>query len=178
MKTISVKDKDFELYISEQEINQIVCQLAKNISEDLKEENPLILAVLNGSFIFVADLVRNLEFDAEISFVKMSSYSGVSSTGTVKQLIGLNESLENRTVLVVEDIIDSGLSMGMLLEELKKYNPKDVKVCTFLFKPNMFKGSYEVHYVGKSISDEFIVGYGLDYDGMGRKYGEIYQLKP
>ena len=174
---IKVKDKEFKLYLSQEEIQQIVKELAKNISEDLKDENPLMLPVLNGSFIFAADLLRQMDIDAEVSFIKMASYSGTQSMGNAKQLIGLNEDLSGRTIVVIEDIIDTGISMEILLNQLKQYNPKMILICTLLFKPGKFQKDYAIHYIGKQIDDEFIVGYGLDYDGMGRKYHEIYQLK-
>ncbi len=176
LQTIQVGDKKFKLYLSKAEIHQIVSQLAKRISNDLRDENPLFLAVLNGSFIFVADLMRELDFDAEISFVKMSSYLGTKSTGNVEQLIGINESIENRTIVVLEDIIDTGISMEAMLQQLKTYNPKSIHLCTFLFKPGKFVKNYHIRYIGKEIGDDFIVGYGLDYDGKGRKYSQIYTI--
>ena len=176
LQTIQVGDKKFKLYLSKAEIHQIVSQLAKRISNDLRDENPLFLAVLNGSFIFVADLIRELDFDAEISFVKMSSYLGTKSTGNVEQLIGINESIENRTIVVLEDIIDTGISMEAMLQQLKTYNPKSIHLCTLLFKPGKFVKNYHIRYIGKEIDDDFIVGYGLDYDGKGRKYSQIYTI--
>ena len=176
LQTIQVGDKKFKLYLSKAEIHQIVSQLAKRISNDLRDENPLFLAVLNGSFIFVADLMRELDFDAEISFVKMSSYLGTQSTGNVEQLIGINESIENRTIVVLEDIIDTGISMEAMLQQLKTYNPKSIHLCTLLFKPGKFVKNYYIRYIGKEIDDDFIVGYGLDYDGKGRKYSQIYTI--
>jgi hypoxanthine phosphoribosyltransferase len=175
--TIKVKDKEFKLYLSQVEIQQIVKELAKEISEDLKDENPLMLPVLNGSFIFASDLLREMDIDAEVSFIKMSSYSGTQSTGNAKQLIGLNEDISGRTIVLIEDIIDTGISMEILLNQLRQYNPKMILICTLLFKPGKFQKDYSIHYIGKQIEDEFIVGYGLDYDGLGRKYSEIYQLK-
>ncbi len=176
METIKVADKEFRLYISEAEICNIVSQLAKRISVDLRDENPLFLAVLNGSFVFAADLVRKLDFDAEISFVKMASYAGTQSTGKVNSLIGLNESIEGRTVVVVEDIIDTGISMEVMLQQLQTYKPKNIHLCTLLFKPGKFVKSYPIKYIGREIDDDFIVGYGLDYDGKGRKYSQIYSI--
>lgn len=175
--TIKVKDKEFKLYLSQVEIQQIVKELAKEISEDLKDENPLMLPVLNGSFIFASDLLREMDIDAEVSFIKMASYSGTQSTGNAKQLIGLNEDISGRTIVLIEDIIDTGISMEILLNQLRQYNPKMILICTLLFKPGKFQKDYSIHYIGKQIEDEFIVGYGLDYDGLGRKYSEIYQLK-
>ena len=175
-QTIEIGDKRFKLYLSTVEIQQIVSQLANRISNDLRDENPLFLAVLNGSFIFVADLMRELDFDAEISFVKMSSYLGTQSTGKVEKLIGINESIENRTIVVLEDIIDTGISMEAMIQQLKAYNPKNIHLCTLLFKPGKFVKNYHIRYIGKEIDDDFIVGYGLDYDGKGRKYSQIYTI--
>lgn len=174
---VTIKDKEFELYLSDVEIQRIVSGLAMKISEDLRDENPLMLPVLNGSFIFASDLLRSLDFDAEISFIKMASYSGIQSTGTAKQLIGLNENISGRTVVLIEDIIDTGISMEVMLNELKKYAPKKILICTLLFKPGKFEKDFKIHYIGREIDDDFIVGYGLDYDGLGRKYRQIYQLK-
>ena len=176
METIKVGDKYFRLYISDTEIRNIVSNLAKHISMDLRNENPLFLVVLNGSFIFAADLMRELDFDAEISFVKMSSYVGTQSTGKINNLIGLNETIEGRTVVIVEDIIDTGVSMEAMLQQLESYNPKTIHLCAFLFKPGKFLKDYKIKYVGKEIDDDFIVGYGLDYDGKGRKYSQIYTI--
>ena len=175
-QTIKVAVKEFRLYISAAEIRNIISLLAKRISDDLRDENPLFLAVLNGSFIFAADLMRELDFDAEISFVKMASYAGTQSTGRVNNLIGLNETIEGRTVVVIEDIIDTGISMEAMLRQLENYNPKNIHLCTLLFKPGKFIKEYTIKYVGKEIDDDFIVGYGLDYAGKGRKYSQIYNI--
>lgn len=173
---IRVKDKIFKPYMSEKEIADIVADVAKRISDDLRDKDPLFLGVLNGCFIFASDLMRALDFDAQISFVKMSSYSGTDTTGTVKQLIGLNEDLAGRTVVIVEDVIDTGISMEKMLELLKQKNAGDVRICTFFFKPGKFQKNYKIDYIGKSIPDDFIVGYGLDYDGYGRNLKQIYVI--
>lgn len=172
--TIQVKDRRFRPYMSAEEISEIVNNVAKRISDDLRDKNPLFLGILNGSFVFAADLMRALDFDAEISFVKFTSYNGTSSTGKIKQLIGFNESLQGRTVVVVEDIIDTGISMEHMLEQLRAAQVADVKICTFFFKPGKFQKNYKIDYIGKSIPDDFILGYGLDYDGLGRTLKDIY----
>ena len=171
---IQIEDKKFKPYITHNEIKNTVAQLAKQLSDDLRDKNPLFLAVLNGSFIFAADLIRELDFDAEVSFIKISSYSGTHTTNNVKQLIGLNENIENRTIVILEDIIDTGISIESLLQQLTTYNPKDIYICTLLFKPGKFVKKYPIHYIGKEIDDNFIVGYGMDYNGKGRKYKQIY----
>ena len=174
---VVVKDKVFETYMLETELENIVSNVAKKISNDLRNENPLFLATLNGSFIFASDLIRKIDFDAEISFIKLASYSGTESTGNVKQLRGLNENIENRIVVVIEDIVDTGISMEAMIEELQKHNPKKIVLCTLLFKPGKFVKDYAIDYIGKSIDDDFIVGYGLDYEGFGRNLSKIYKIK-
>ncbi len=176
-KTIRVKDKDFHLYLQETEIKEIICRIAYEINEDLHSETPLFLVVLNGSFMFASDLLREIDFDAEVSFIKLSSYSGIASTQNTTQLIGLHENIKNRTVVIIEDIVDTGISMENLLNQLYAYDPKAIKICTLFFKPDKFQKNFPIDYVGKSIPDAFVVGYGLDYDGYGRKYKDIYSLQ-
>jgi len=173
---MKVLDKNFKPYMSQNEIADIVANVAKKMNNDLRDKKPLFLSVLNGSFMFAADLLRALDFDAQISFVKMSSYSGTDTTGNVKQLIGLNEDLTGRTVVIIEDIVDTGISMEKILALLKEKNPAEVRVCTFFFKPGKFQKDFKIDYVGKSIADDFIVGYGLDYDGYGRNLNGIYVI--
>ncbi len=175
-KQVKVRDRMFKVSISEATIKERVAAVAKNISTDLEGENPLFLAVLNGSFVFAADLLRGITTPCEITFVRLSSYSGTSTTGTVKQLIGLNESLEGRTVVIVEDIIDSGLTMKELLKTLATQNPKQVRIASLLVKPGNLKVDLDIHYRCFDIPNDFIVGYGLDYDGEGRNLPEIYTV--
>lgn len=177
MATIDIKDKTFETLIPEEEILRRVKAVADKISSDLKDKNPLLLGVLNGSFIFAADLMRMLTIESEISFVKMSSYEGTSSTGSVKKLVGLNENIEGRTVVIVEDIVDSGLTMERMLEYLKDFKPAEVHICTLLLKPENLKRNLNIEYVAMEIPNDFIVGYGLDYDGLGRNLRDIYVVK-
>jgi hypoxanthine phosphoribosyltransferase len=136
-----------------------------------------MLAVLNGAFIFAGDLIRLLKVDAEVSFVKLKSYRGTVSTGEVQTLIGLMHELKDREVLIVEDIIDTGRTMSKLLEMVWEQSPTSVKVCTLLVKPDVFKNKYRLDYVGFSIPDKFVVGYGLDYDELGRQLPDIYKIK-
>ncbi|MCD4735166.1 MAG: hypoxanthine phosphoribosyltransferase, partial [Bacteroidales bacterium] len=138
--------------------------------------NPLFLAILNGSFIFAADLLKKLDFPCEISFVKISSYRGTQSSSKTKQLIGLSEKIEGRSIVIIEDIIDTGLTLYNVLDDLKKQGASEVKIVSLLFKPDAFRGSYKVDYIGKKIPNEFIVGYGLDYNGYGRNHPDIYQI--
>lgn len=177
MATIDIKDKTFETLIPEEEILRRVKVVADKISNDLKGKNPLLLGVLNGSFIFAADLMRMLTIESEISFVKMSSYEGTESTGNVKKLVGLNENIEGRTVVIVEDIVDSGLTMERMLEYLKDFKPAEIRICTLLLKPENLKRKLDIDYVAMEIPNDFIVGYGLDYDGQGRNLRDIYVVK-
>ena len=176
METIQVKDKRFSIFIPAAQIEAVVSGMAEKINRDFEGKNPLFIAILNGSFVFAADLLRKISVPCNISFVKFSSYAGTATTSKVKELIGLNEELRNRHLILVEDIIDTGLTIGQLLEELKKYEPADVRIACFCHKPDAFKKSYRIDYIGMSIPDEFIVGYGLDYDGFGRNLPDIYKI--
>lgn len=176
MDTIKVKDKVFKVSITSKEIQAAIKKIAKKIDDDLNGKNPLFLVVLNGAFVFAADLLRNVKMDCEVSFVKLSSYVGTQSTNTVRELIGLDKALTGRTVVIVEDIIDTGVTMEHTLPKLKDLGAKDVKIATLLFKPEAFKKSYKIDYIGIKIPNDFIVGYGLDYDGFGRNYAEIYKI--
>jgi hypoxanthine phosphoribosyltransferase len=177
MKTVKLWDKEFRISYPANEIQADIAAMAKIMSTDLeKEDNPLFISVLNGSFIFTADIVRHFSFPCEVSFVKLSSYVGTSTTGTVNELIGLTESIKDRTVVILEDIVDTGITLGKLVETLKSYQPKAVKVATLLYKPESYKGSIKIDYIGKTIPNDFIVGYGLDYNGIGRNLADIYTL--
>ena len=177
MATIDIKDKTFETLIPEEEIMRRVKTVADRISNDLKGKKPLLLGVLNGSFIFAADLMRMLTIESEISFVKMTSYQGTESTGKVKKLVGLNENIEGRTVVIVEDIVDSGLTMEKMIEYLKELKPAEIHICTLLLKPDNLKRNLDIEYIAMEIPNDFIVGYGLDYDGLGRNLRDIYVVK-
>lgn len=176
MKTVRVKDKDFSLYMSEATIVERVKEVASKIDADYRDSKPLFLVVLNGSFVFAADLLRNIDFPCEISFIKMSSYQGTSSTGKVKQLLGLNESIEGRTVIIVEDIIDTGYTMQELVNLLNEKNPEQVVITALFVKPNNIKVPLNIDYKCFEIENDFIVGYGLDYDGYGRNLSDIYKV--
>ena len=176
METIKVKDKVFEISITAKEIQLAIIKMALKIDDDLNGKNPLFLIVLNGALVFAADLLRNIKMDCEVSFVKLSSYVGTQSTNTVRELIGLDKALTGRRVVIVEDIIDTGVTMAHTLPKLKDLGAKDVKIATLLFKPDAFKKSFKIDYIGMEIKNDFIVGYGLDYDGFGRNYAEIYKI--
>jgi hypoxanthine phosphoribosyltransferase len=176
MKTVQVKDRQFSLYISENKIKEQVKKIAGQINTDLSGKNPLLLVILNGAFVFAADLLRDVTIPCEVSFIRLASYEGTSSTGEVKQLIGLNEDIEGRTVVIVEDIIDSGLTMQELLLILAKKNPKEIRIASLFVKPNNLKVDLNIHYRCFDIENDFIVGYGLDYDQQGRNLPDIYKV--
>lgn len=175
--TVKIKDKEFVPFISAESIDQRLKILGAQISKDFKNDNPILLGVLNGSFMFLSDLAKYIDIPSEFTFVKLSSYSGENSTGKVKNLIGLDSDLKGRKVIVVEDIVDSGLSMNHLLENLHAKEPLDISIVSLLFKPEALKFPVKIDYVGFEIANKFVVGYGLDYDGLGRNLPSIYQLK-
>ena len=175
-KTVQVRDKKFSLYISENTIKARVKEVAEQIDADLRDRHPLFLVILNGSFVFAADLLRNITFPCEITFVRMSSYEGTSTTGEVKQLIGLKENIEGRTVVIVEDIIESGYTMQEMLRILHGKNPGKVYITSLFVKPACLKVPISVDYRCFDIDNDFIVGYGLDYDHEGRNLPDIYKV--
>lgn len=176
MDTIQIKDKRFRTFITENEILKQVARVADEINRDLADENPLFVSVLNGSFMFTSDLMKHLNMPCELSFVKLASYEGTSSTGKVKELVGLNNDITGRTVVIVEDIVDTGFTMERLIETLRQRNPKDIRIATLLVKPDKLQVKLDIHYVAMNIPNDFIVGYGLDYDGLGRNYRDIYTV--
>ena len=173
---VELKDKTFKPFMSAAEIAQINKELAEKINTDFEDKEVLFIAILNGAFVFAADLMRNITIKNTISFVKVASYEGLSSSGTVKKIIGLMDSLANRHVIIIEDIIDTGNTLDKLLPTLKAENPASLSLCTLLFKPEAFKATFDITYIGKPIPNKFIVGYGLDYDGYGRNLSDIYQI--
>ena len=173
---IEVKDKTFAISITEAEIKAQIKRVAAEISRDYAGCQPIFLAVLNGSFIFAADLLREVDLPCEISFVKLASYQGTSSTGSIREVIGLGIDITDRPVIIVEDIIDTGLTMAHMLDTLKKQNPSCIDICTLLLKPSKLQVKLDVRYCCKEIPDDFVVGYGLDYDGFGRNTKDIYTI--
>lgn len=176
MSIVKIKDKSFKVSIPESEIKARVKVLAQQMSKDMEGKNPLFLAVLNGSFIFAADLMREMTIPCEISFVKLASYQGVTSTGKIKEVIGINEDLSGRTVVIVEDIVESGQTMKRMVESIGTRNPASVKICTLFFKPEKLKEELTLDYVAFRIPDDFILGYGLDYDQRGRGLKDVYTI--
>ena len=176
MGRVKLKDKVFEISISEAEILQRIKVVAEKISKDMEGKNPLLLAVLNGSFIFAADLMRMLTIPCEISFVKLASYQGTTSTGVIKEVFGINEDISGRTVIIVEDIVESGLTIKRMIETLGTRNPESIHICTLLLKPERLTVPLNIEYVAMEIPNDFIVGYGLDYNQQGRNLRDIYTV--
>ena len=176
MNTVKLHDLSFKTFIEEDEINSIVKSLANQVAKDCEGETPVFIGILNGSFMFLSDFAKSYKNNCEISFVKLVSYEGTSSTEKVKQLVGLNENIEGKTVVILEDIIDTGNTLQEILNIFKDKKVKQLKIATLFFKPDAFKKDLHIDYIGKSIPDKFIVGYGLDYNGLGRNLPKIYQL--
>lgn len=174
---VKLHDKTFELSIPYEELNVAIQKVADQINEDYKEkETPLFLGVLNGAFMFLGELMQKIDLTCEVQFVKLASYVGTTSTGKVQDLIGLNGSIEGRHVVIVEDVVDTGESMDHLLRTLAQHKPGSVAIATLLFKPTKFTKDYEVKYRALEIPDDFIVGFGLDYDDIGRNLKDIYTI--
>jgi hypoxanthine phosphoribosyltransferase len=173
---IQLKHLVFEPYLKEEILLKRVKELAGAINQDYQGKNPIFLAVLNGSFMFMSDICKEVSVDVTVSFIKIASYSGVKSEGKVRDLIGLEESLEGKDVIIVEDIVDTGTSMSHLLDAISVKNPKSVEVVSLLTKPEALKKSINIKYVGFEIPDLFVVGYGLDYEGLGRNLRDLYQI--
>ena len=174
MKQVKLLDKSFRLFIDSNKIKKSIDDLSKIINNDYNHACPIFVCVLNGSFLFAADLLRRFEHECKVSFIKISSYEGTSSTGTLKELIGLNEQIKGRDVIVVEDIVDTGNTLEGVYKELLKHYPKSVQTATLLFKPNAYQKTIEVKYSALQVGNEFLVGYGLDYNGLGRNLEDIY----
>lgn len=177
MSTIKIHDKEFVKSIPAEEIAARVKQVAEEINRDYAGKRPLFLGVLNGCFMFVSDLMKNIDIECEISFVKFSSYQGSETTGTVNQVMGLTESVEGRDVIIVEDIVDTGLTMHKMLETLAHSEPASLAIASLFLKPARLRVPVEVKYSAFEIPDRFIVGYGLDYDGLGRNLPDVYDAK-
>lgn len=176
-RMVQLHDKTFEIFIAAEEIEFAVQNMAKQIEADFYDETPIFVGVLNGSFRVVSDLVKFYERPCEITFVKVSSYEGTQSTGEVQELIGLGMDVSNRTVILVEDIVDTGNTIEVLKKQFKNLNAKHVRIATLFLKPDAYKKDIKLDYVGIRIPNKFIVGYGLDYDGLGRNLKDVYQLK-
>ena len=177
MSTINIKNKEFELFISNNDISSIVKSIAQDINTT-GVKDPLFVAVLNGSFVFAADIMREITIpNAKISFIKLSSYSGTKTTGQVNKLIGINTEVKNRNIIILEDIIDTGITLEKIIALFEKKNVADIKIATLLFKPEAYIKDIPIDFIGRSITNDFVVGYGLDYDEIGRNLPHIYKLK-
>jgi len=175
MASIQLHDRHFDVFLHEQEIQERIVELANKLNSDYKGESILFISVLNGAFMFTSDLMRSISLDCEVQFVRYKSYEGTSSTGNVKELLGVPKEVEGKHVVVVEDIIETGNTIEYLSEKLKLNNPASVKICALLFKPEQYHKSIEINYKAFEIGHEFVVGYGLDYDGAGRNLRDIYK---
>lgn len=173
---IKLQDKTFRVLISAEEIDKAVTRVADQLNERYQGRTPIFLGVLSGSFLFLADLVRKVNFESQLAFVKISSYDGTESTGNVKQQFGVDFDIEGRDIIIVEDIVETGHSMNYLLDHLRKKNPASISICTLFFKPEKFLYEYDIDYTALSIGNEFIVGYGLDYNQLGRNLKDIYVI--
>ncbi|MCX6325484.1 MAG: hypoxanthine phosphoribosyltransferase [Bacteroidia bacterium] len=176
MKEIRILDKKFRELITEKAIRNRLDELARQMNSDLAGKDVVFLGILNGAFLFAADIFRRIDIKARISFVKLASYEGTSSSGTIKELIGWNEDIKNKTIVVIEDIVDTGNTLERIVDELAIRKASEVKIATMLFKPAAFTKDISLDYVGFEIPDNFVVGYGLDYDGYGRNLPSVYTL--
>lgn len=177
MFIVKLKDKHFKRFLSAEDIERAINFIGDKMNSDFAGKKPLFISVLNGSFLFAADLMKTLTIDCEITFVKLASYQGTQSTGNVRTLIGFDEPIENRTVVILEDIVDTGNTLEHLVARLKELKPLEIKVASLLYKPEAYTKDIPVDYVGFNVANDFLVGYGLDYDGLGRNLRDIYKLE-
>lgn len=176
MEKVTLKDKTFEKYISAEEIDTAIERVAQQINKDYEGDTPIFIVTLNGAIIFAADLFKKLTITCSMTCVKLASYEGTQSTNSIKDLIGLKEDLKDKRVIIVEDIVDTGNTYEHLLEILKDKGTKDIRIATMTYKPDAYKKEHPIHYIGLSIPPKFVVGRGLDYDGLGRNLNDIYQV--
>lgn len=177
MNYITVHDKTFQPFLSEAEIQEAVLRLGKSISKDYEGKNPLFIGVLNGAFMFCSDLLKTVEIPCEVTFVRLSSYAGMHSTGEVRSVVNLQEDIKGRDVILVEDIVDTGLTMQKAIANFSALAPSSIAIASLLVKPECLQCELDIKYQGFEIPEKFVVGYGLDYDGLGRNFKDIYQLK-
>lgn len=177
-KKIKILDKEFQLKIEATEIAVAVERVAKQLNQDFQnlDKEIVFIGILNGSFMFASDLFKQIQFPCKITFLKLASYQGTQSTGVVKSLIGINENIKNKVVIVIEDIVDTGETLDNIICQLKGFEPAEIRIATFLFKPLAYKKQIKINYIGIEIPNDFIIGYGLDYDGFGRNLPEIYSI--
>jgi len=171
-----ILDQHFDIFITSDKIQRRISEMAHQINLEYKDKNPLFLSILNGAFIFTADLIREIDIPAEVSFIKLKSYRKMETSGKVKELIGLENNIFNRNIIIVEDIVDTGKTLHHILEEFKELGTKSIEIVTLLYKPDANKIPLDLKYVGFEIPNDFVVGYGLDYDGYGRNFKDIYKV--
>lgn len=176
LDNIKINDLEFAPYLTHFDILERIKELAIKINQDYEDKDPVFVAVLNGSFMFASDLMKMVDLKSELTFIKVNSYEGTESTNDVKQVIGINQDISARHVVIIEDIVDTGNTINYILEELQKHKPSSIEITTLFSKPTMCKYNHHLKYVGFEIPNKFIVGYGLDYDGYGRNYQDVYQL--
>jgi hypoxanthine phosphoribosyltransferase len=176
METINILDKTFRISISSQKIAERINQLADEINHDLKSKEVVFIGILNGAFVFASDLLRHVNLACQVTFLKISSYKGVQSSGFVNHLIGLNDDLNNKTVVIIEDIIETGKSLHSAIDLIKEQNPAEIKVAGLLFKPDSYTFDHRIDYIGFTIPNNFVVGFGLDYNGFGRNLSDLYTI--
>lgn len=176
MSQVTVHNKNFEVYITHTAIEEAISTMAAKMNVDFKGKKPLFLAVLNGSFVFAADLFKKLTIECEISFVKLASYEGTHSTEKVKKLIGINEEIKGRTIVILEDIVDTGITINEMMAQLMEFEPAEIKIATLLFKPAAYIKRVHLDYIGFEVPKVFLLGYGLDFDGLGRNLTDIYKI--
>lgn len=176
MSIKKIHDREFEVYITNAEIRSVISDMAKRINEDLAGKDVIFLGILNGAFMFASDLFREIRLNCQITFLKLASYAGTSSTGTVKRLIGINEDIHNKTVVILEDIVDTGVTLDNIIKQLKGYEPAEIRVATMLFKPESYTKDLKLDYIGIEIPSDFVLGYGLDYQGYGRNLADLYRV--
>ena len=176
MESVQILDKTFEPFISNDQLKEIIKKMSAQM-EGLAKSNPLFVVVLNGSFLFASDLLQCLPFDAEVNFIKLSSYEGTKSTGIVKEHLSLQTDISGRTIVILEDIVDTGTTLDYLVAKFKKDKPKEILVASLRFKPTAYQYKLDIDFIGKEIANEFVVGYGLDYEELGRTLPHIYKLK-
>ena len=174
--TMVLDDKQFEPYLDSKTIENKIRQMAKVMDKDLANDEVIFFGILNGAFMFASTLLKKINFTCEVSFVKLVSYQGTSSSGTVKRLVGINEDIQDKTVVILEDIVDSGLTLEHIVNQFAAFQPKNIKIAALLVKPEQYHKKYKIDYTGFEIPDNFVVGYGMDYNGLGRNLNAIYRI--
>ena len=176
MKEVKIQDKVFKISISEKEVQKAINKIASKMNDTLAGKNVVFLSILNGSFVFASDLLKKIKFPCQISFIKMTRYKGTSTYKEIKNLIGINEDLCDKTIVILEDIIDSGVTIEETLKLVNAHKPKEILIASLLFKPEAFQSEFKIDFIGFSIPTNFVIGCGLDYNGYGRNYPDIYSL--